>query len=366
MNKKYLWLAAALISVFALIVIACPSDPNTFTVTFDMNGKGSNTTATVDEGGKVSKPADPTDSDYDFTGWTSGGSEYNFNTPVTKDITILAQWKLKDDFDGETVTVTFDVAGGSEIDSIKIKYGDTVIRPADPTKESSIFKNWYSSTDFIDENIYDFTTPVSEDIILYAFWDALMVEEGGFNWMVIDDTKETDNGKPGGTPIGNSTINFIDKADIDGMKVFAVSGTVRYGFQYGFALLSAQATDENLAALRSAKKIRFWISAPTTISLDVKLPQENKKGPMEGGDGDSGYYYHNLSANSTAKQVTLTIPTTGTNGAGSNFTEPSWCVKKSYDQTTLQQINFQTTFSGSGAQAHNFEFQVWGLELLSE
>lgn len=75
---------------------------NPQTVTFDLDGKGDNFTRIVDNGTPVTRPADPTNIDYNFDDWyTDDGAgnatntKYNFSTNVTADITIHAKWTAK-------------------------------------------------------------------------------------------------------------------------------------------------------------------------------------------------------------------------------------------------------------------------------
>jgi len=65
---------------------------STFTVTFNSNGGSSVAKQSVLEGNKVKKPANPTRSGYTFKGWYLNGKAYNFNTAVSKNITLTAQW----------------------------------------------------------------------------------------------------------------------------------------------------------------------------------------------------------------------------------------------------------------------------------
>ncbi len=60
------------------------------------------------------KPADPTRDGYTFDGWyttKSGGSKYDFSTPVTADLNLYAHWTA---VAPKTFTVSFDTAGGSK------------------------------------------------------------------------------------------------------------------------------------------------------------------------------------------------------------------------------------------------------------
>lgn len=64
-----------------------------YTVTFNSNGGSKVSSQIVVEGNKVSKPQNPTREEYTFVGWTLNGSEYNFNTSVKSNITLVANWK---------------------------------------------------------------------------------------------------------------------------------------------------------------------------------------------------------------------------------------------------------------------------------
>lgn len=82
------------------------------------------------------QPADPTKEGYTFIGWYNGESEWNFETPVTADLTLTAKWQLNQ------YTITFDTAGGSEVAPITQDYGTTITAPANPTKTGYTFAGW--------------------------------------------------------------------------------------------------------------------------------------------------------------------------------------------------------------------------------
>ena len=69
--------------------------PATYTVTFDSQGGSAVNDQTVTEGQTITEPAAPTRDGYTFAGWfteSSGGSQWNFSTAVTKNMTLYAQW----------------------------------------------------------------------------------------------------------------------------------------------------------------------------------------------------------------------------------------------------------------------------------
>ena len=72
-----------------------------------------------------------------------------------------------------SVTVTFDSNGGSDVPNQVIDSGSTAIAPSDPTLDGYLFAGWYSDPQL--SNHYDFTTPVTQDITLYAKWVETLV-----------------------------------------------------------------------------------------------------------------------------------------------------------------------------------------------
>lgn len=62
------------------------------TVTYDADNGTELKTETMTEGDKAAKPADPAKDGYIFGGWYLGDEEYDFDAPVTGDITLKASW----------------------------------------------------------------------------------------------------------------------------------------------------------------------------------------------------------------------------------------------------------------------------------
>lgn len=67
-----------------------------------------------------------------------------------------------------TYTVTFDSNDGSAVPSQSVVSGELAIEPDDPTRTGMTFVEWCSDEELT--TAYDFTTPVTADITLYAKW----------------------------------------------------------------------------------------------------------------------------------------------------------------------------------------------------
>lgn len=74
-------------------------------------------------------------------------------------------------------TVTFDSNGGTDVDPIIVADGGTISAPTDPTRAQEgytryTFAGWY----YENGELFDFDTPITSDLILYAHWNEEEIE----------------------------------------------------------------------------------------------------------------------------------------------------------------------------------------------
>ena len=69
-----------------------------------------------------------------------------------------------------THTVTFNSNGGTEIAPKEVVSGVKIKAPSTPTKDKYLFRGWYEDSTFSKE--FDFNTPITSDMTLYAKWEA--------------------------------------------------------------------------------------------------------------------------------------------------------------------------------------------------
>ena len=125
----------------------------------------------VKSGEKAVLPAEPTLKGHTFAFWYLGDDEenataYDFDTPVTGDITLTAKWNIN------KYTVTFNSYGGTPVPPAQeVEYGLTATKPDDPTLKGHTFAFWYLGEDEENATAYDFDTPVTGDITLTAKWN---------------------------------------------------------------------------------------------------------------------------------------------------------------------------------------------------
>ncbi len=132
-----------------------------YTITFESNGGSEVESQIVDYGYSATKPDDPTRDHYDFVGWKLNGSPFSFYTPITSDITLTAEWEIN------KYNVYFNSDGGDYIQPQTINYGSTATKPTDPVKYNYVFIEWQ-----LNGVAYDFSTPVTSDINLYAIYES--------------------------------------------------------------------------------------------------------------------------------------------------------------------------------------------------
>ena len=87
-----LTLTFAAYTVTGNITITITTAVRQYTVTFDSNGGTTVASVTVDHGGTVTKPTDPTRTGYTFDVWYLDNEAYDFDTLVTGNLTLVAHW----------------------------------------------------------------------------------------------------------------------------------------------------------------------------------------------------------------------------------------------------------------------------------
>ena len=159
-----------------------------YTVTFDTDGGSAVDSQPVAYGGQAAAPAAPAKTGYTFAGWYLEGEKFNFNTPVTKDMTLTARWTANQ------YTITFDTDGGSAIEPITQDYGTAITAPADPTKSGYTFAGWTPEIP---------ATMPAENLTVTAQWRYSGGGSSGYSYYTIKATAGT-----GGSisPSGNVSV----------------------------------------------------------------------------------------------------------------------------------------------------------------
>ena len=170
-------------NTLTLYAVWTPDSPNpdqSYKVEFDSNG-GSTVPAieNVASGSKITKPADPTKSGYEFKGWYKDAAltaPWDFdNDVVTENITLYAKWEPKDEPTPTIYKVEYNANGGEgEVPKAELHFaGEFVtVKSADLRKNGYTFKGWCDS---VTQTTYQpdekFRMP-SRDVCLTAVWES--------------------------------------------------------------------------------------------------------------------------------------------------------------------------------------------------
>ena len=118
----------------------------------------------VTDGLAATEPEEPIREGYTFAGWYLDGKSFDFSTPVTGDVTLVAVWEKSEAPAPVFYTVTFDNGTGQPV-TVNVQEGEPVQEPSVPEREGYAFTGW-----FLDGKLYDFSTPITDDITLVAGW----------------------------------------------------------------------------------------------------------------------------------------------------------------------------------------------------
>lgn len=149
-----------------------------YIVTFNSNGGSVVDSQTIEENNKVTKPTNPARNGYEFSHWAYDNKEFDFNTNITSDITLLAVWNKKEEqkptqpIEKKKYTVTFNSNGGSDVSSKTVEENTKVTKPSDPTRNGFTFLGWYYNN-----NKFDFNTKITSNLTLIAEWKENMTEK---------------------------------------------------------------------------------------------------------------------------------------------------------------------------------------------
>ena len=183
-----------------------PAPSGKATVRFDYNytGAPAGPALTVEVGQKVEAIAQPTREGYTFLGWytrPSGGNLFSFDTAVSGDMTLYAQWSGAKTF---AVSFNLNYEGGGNIETKNVPEGQPCPKlDFEPSREDYLFAGWYTAA--ADGVLFDFTAPVTANVTIYAHWTY-----NGPNWADPYQTVGSITKYDGSDPLKNFKMMGIE------------------------------------------------------------------------------------------------------------------------------------------------------------
>lgn len=240
-------------------------------VVFDFNYSGAQEVKEeVTWGEKVqSKSVDPREG-FEFGGWFSDKAcvtEYNFDLPVKEDLRLFAKWT---DVSKTYYEVTYHYNYPDAPEAIKgtVEEGQPASRPQDPERNGYEFKGWYLEEDA--STLYEFGTPVTRDLDLYAGWEEALVEQ-----TLVVEAEYTDlegikgigfSSNPEGIDLIQNDYRGLAKAS----GGFFVGSLYKRGVTLTFTFTSDRAVGDAELKLRLSGELLETISL-TKDEMEVKL-----------------------------------------------------------------------------------------------
>lgn len=256
------------------------------TVTFDSAGGSSVESQKLSKGEKVKKPTNPTRSGYTFVEWTLDGKSYDFNSKVEKSIKLVAVWKqnvvvnvpVKNTTTSKPVVkpvvvkkvykVTF-VDGNSIISTVEVEEGKYVEEPTILPKENFEFKGWSYAG-----NVYDFTTPVNNNMTIEAIWAPVLKESEVVSVDQLTNsgiTRDTTNQTAIELTSGINQITITKKAPVQSISydtIVTASNWVALSFDLGRKPTSVEVTSEVVTVAETTPE-------PVIAVLDEELNSDD-------------------------------------------------------------------------------------------
>ena len=255
---------AIILFVSIFMLVACGGSTKEYMVTFNSMGGTAVEAITIEDGKTLELPAQPTRTGYTFDAWYL---EESLTTPwtnlvISSSITVYAKWIIN------TYTITFNTDGGTSITNASVSYNQTLTEPTAPTKVGYTFAGWF--TDANKTNAFAFTTPITQNITLYAkftlnTYTVSFITNGGdtINAQTIYHGSQIETVNPLYT--GHRFLGWFTDQDLT--QTFDVESDITSNLTLYAKWEIIQKTDEQLAheAIEA-------LNIPHTVNSDLTLP----------------------------------------------------------------------------------------------
>lgn len=215
-----------------------------YTVTFDLNYEGAeSTTSTVEKGQTLARPEDPVRDGYMFMGWFTDEEcteAYDFGAAVTGDLTLYASWFVQTE---GTYIATFYMNDGTDAVWQRVSfetgsfYQDIEAKVTDAVADGLHFTGWYSDEECTEQ--YTELKSFSENISLYAGWQNVYTMEAEH----VNLEGKVGNGYSGSTS-GTGMITGDNTDNMTASNGYYVGWLYKNGMYLSFEFEAEEAADD--------------------------------------------------------------------------------------------------------------------------
>ncbi len=149
------------------ITVVAKWNINSYTIMFDSAGGTNVTPIKQNYNTLVTKPSDPTNYGYTFSGWYTNA--YGIGTPVSFPFTLTGNATLYARWTAGQYTLSFNTDGGSSVASVSGNYAYFISSIEAPTKAGYQFDGWYTGTDGTGNKV-SFPYQIAGNATIYAKW----------------------------------------------------------------------------------------------------------------------------------------------------------------------------------------------------
>lgn len=331
-NKKILLIILGIVLLIALFFILWFFNRK-FDVTFDYNNGTKNEIVKVKYNKAISEENIKTSKELGekFIGWykvkeVKDGKDILEDKPFDFNVKIKENIKLKAIYDAtvETVTISFNTDGGSEVASVIINKGSSLSLPEAPTKSEHKFFGWFleDGKEVTNDTIFE------KDTTLYAKWEKIVkpvvkpdpkpevkptpkpeVKEESIS-LSLSNTLLHRNGN-------NTSKAVATTKNVSGSVVYSVNSTC-VSINSNTGDITATSSDESC---KKGTTVVVTATTPKGKIATANLTLEQDLELMENGNiiTDRSYYLNYLTANITSNvDVTWDVSCT-VSGGGSKY-----------------------------------------------
>lgn len=291
-----------------------------YDVTFDYNYEGAeDTVVNVMQDEKVDEPTTPTRTGYTFYDWYIDENctiTYDFDTVITADLTLYAQWKE----DGVTyydVTYCMNYYGSaqSEYPQIVKQGGNAQTLALTPERTDYSFSGWYA--DEACSTKFDNTTAINANTTIYAGWTKTKTGSSTYIFEA-EDTYLLDKAGPGysGENAGLGMIVSSDKLGASGGQFVAYQ--CKNGNSLEFYLASDEEITNVTLTVRFAAEYASMTLTPDNYQIavnDVALDYDDIVLTLPDGEQQSQFADFDISGVTLKKDANLVQLKTANNDA---------------------------------------------------